>query len=109
MRAARRSSSASRSAPSSAPTASSVAYRADRGHHQQDAAGGGARFRPGADQLAIETGDRPGRRSARPRPLEVRRRNFIRHDEFPYLIPSGTTYDSGDYHTVIDKALEHTD
>ena len=30
-------------------------------------------------------------------PLEVRRRNMIRHDEFPYLIPSGTTYDSGDY------------
>ena len=30
-------------------------------------------------------------------PLEVRRRNLIRHDEFPYLIPSGTTYDSGNY------------
>jgi 2-furoyl-CoA dehydrogenase large subunit len=38
-------------------------------------------------------------------PLEVRRRNLIRHEEFPYLIPSGTTYDSGDYHTVIDKVL----
>jgi 2-furoyl-CoA dehydrogenase large subunit len=37
--------------------------------------------------------------------LEVRRRNLIRADEFPYLIPSGTTYDSGDYHAVIDKAL----
>jgi len=37
--------------------------------------------------------------------LEVRRRNLIRHDEFPYTIPSGTTYDSGDYHTVIDKVL----
>src|SRR4029078_9287987 len=37
--------------------------------------------------------------------LEVRRRNMIRHDEFPYLIPSGSTYDSGDYHTVIDKVL----
>src|SRR5262249_57959337 len=32
--------------------------------------------------------------------LEVRRRNLIRADEFPYLIPSGTTYDSGDYHPV---------
>ena len=41
-------------------------------------------------------------------PLEVRRRNLIRHDEFPYLIPSGTTYDSGDYHTVIDKVLADT-
>ena len=37
--------------------------------------------------------------------LEVRRRNLIRHDEFPYTIPSGTTYDSGDYHTVIEKVL----
>ncbi len=37
--------------------------------------------------------------------LEVRRRNLIRREEFPYTIPSGTTYDSGDYHTVIDKVL----
>ena len=41
-------------------------------------------------------------------PLEVRRRNLIRHEEFPYLIPSGTTYDSGDYHTVIDKVVAKT-
>ena len=39
--------------------------------------------------------------------LEIRRRNMIRHEEFPYLIPSGSTYDSGDYHTVIDKVLAH--
>jgi 2-furoyl-CoA dehydrogenase large subunit len=41
-------------------------------------------------------------------PIELRRRNLIRHEEFPYTIPSGTTYDSGDYHTVIDKVLAHT-
>jgi len=41
--------------------------------------------------------------------LEVRRRNFIRKEEFPYLIPSGTRYDSGDYHTVVDKVLAHVD
>ena len=41
--------------------------------------------------------------------LEVRRRNLIRADEFPYLIPSGTTYDSGDYHAVIDKVLARAD
>jgi CO/xanthine dehydrogenase Mo-binding subunit len=41
--------------------------------------------------------------------LEVRRRNLIRHEEFPYLIPSGSTYDSGDYHAVIDKVLKHAD
>jgi 2-furoyl-CoA dehydrogenase large subunit len=39
--------------------------------------------------------------------IELRRRNLIRHDEFPYLIPSGTRYDSGDYHTVVDKVLAH--
>jgi len=38
-------------------------------------------------------------------PIEVRRRNLIRKEEFPYRIPSGSTYDSGDYHTVLDKAL----
>ena len=40
--------------------------------------------------------------------LEIRRRNMIRAAEFPYTIPSGTTYDSGDYHTVVDKVLAHT-
>jgi 2-furoyl-CoA dehydrogenase large subunit len=40
--------------------------------------------------------------------LEVRRRNLIRRHEFPYTIPSGTTYDSGDYHAVIDKVLART-
>jgi 2-furoyl-CoA dehydrogenase large subunit len=39
--------------------------------------------------------------------LQVRRRNFIGSDEFPYLIPSGTTYDSGDYHGVVKKTLDH--
>jgi 2-furoyl-CoA dehydrogenase large subunit len=37
--------------------------------------------------------------------LEVRRRNLIEKHEFPYTIPSGSTYDSGDYHAVIDKVL----
>jgi 2-furoyl-CoA dehydrogenase large subunit len=38
--------------------------------------------------------------------LEIRRRNFIRADEFPYRIPSGSEYDSGDYHAVLAKAVE---
>src|SRR5215510_12106242 len=41
--------------------------------------------------------------------LEVRRRNLIRTEQFPYLIPSGTTYDSGDYHAVIDKVVARAD
>lgn len=39
--------------------------------------------------------------------LEIRRRNFIRSHEFPYLIPSGTKYDSGDYHAVAGKVADH--
>jgi 2-furoyl-CoA dehydrogenase large subunit len=41
--------------------------------------------------------------------IEIRKRNFIRSEEFPYLIPSGTRYDSGDYHTVVAKVLAHAD
>src|SRR5215467_2430885 len=41
--------------------------------------------------------------------LEVRRLNLIRAEQFPYLIPSGTTYDSGDYHAVIDKVVARAD
>jgi 2-furoyl-CoA dehydrogenase large subunit len=37
--------------------------------------------------------------------IELRRRNLIGKEEFPYLIPSGTHYDSGDYATVLGKAL----
>src|ERR1019366_903071 len=37
--------------------------------------------------------------------IELRRKNLIRKEEFPYRIPSGSTYDSGDYHAVLDKAL----
>ncbi|MBM86121.1 MAG: aldehyde oxidase [Rhodospirillaceae bacterium] len=38
--------------------------------------------------------------------LTVRRRNFIRAYEFPYRIPSGSEYDSGNYHTVLAKARD---
>ena len=38
--------------------------------------------------------------------FEVRRRNLIRSDEFPYLNPTGTKYDSGDYETVLGKVTE---
>jgi 2-furoyl-CoA dehydrogenase large subunit len=41
--------------------------------------------------------------------IELRRKNLISKDEFPYTIPSGSTYDSGDYHTVLDKALAAAD
>ncbi len=37
--------------------------------------------------------------------LAIRRRNFIGRGEFPYRIPSGTEYDSGDYPAVLDKLI----
>ena len=37
---------------------------------------------------------------------EVRKRNLIRADEFPWRTPSGSEYDSGDYHTVLDKVMQ---
>jgi carbon-monoxide dehydrogenase large subunit len=39
-------------------------------------------------------------------PVEIRRRNFIRPDEFPYITPNGAVYDSGDYERAMDRALE---
>jgi CO/xanthine dehydrogenase Mo-binding subunit len=38
--------------------------------------------------------------------VEIRRKNFITPDQFPYLIPTGNMYDSGDYEAVLDAALE---
>jgi aerobic carbon-monoxide dehydrogenase large subunit len=52
------------------------------------------------DQLAHELGmDR----------LELRRKNFIPADQFPYETPFGVTYDSGNYAGALDKLLEHVD
>ncbi|GBD10837.1 Carbon monoxide dehydrogenase large chain [bacterium HR23] len=38
-------------------------------------------------------------------PTEVRRRNFIPKDAFPYKTAVGTVYDSGDYEGALDKVL----
>lgn len=38
--------------------------------------------------------------------VEIRRRNYIKPDQFPYLIPSGAVYDSGDYPGAMDLAIE---
>lgn len=41
--------------------------------------------------------------------IALRRRNFIGRDEFPFRIPSGTEYDSGDYEAVLEKAIVAAD
>jgi CO/xanthine dehydrogenase Mo-binding subunit len=38
-------------------------------------------------------------------PAEVRKRNFVRPDQYPYASQTGARYDSGDYREALDKAL----
>ncbi len=38
--------------------------------------------------------------------VELRRKNFIQPDQFPYETSLGWSYDSGDYEAALDKALE---
>ncbi|MEE8385379.1 MAG: xanthine dehydrogenase family protein molybdopterin-binding subunit [Dehalococcoidia bacterium] len=42
-------------------------------------------------------------------PAEIRRKNFIPPDRFPYTIPTGNEYDSGNYEAALDKVLEMAD
>ncbi|MCH8199154.1 MAG: molybdopterin-dependent oxidoreductase, partial [Chloroflexi bacterium] len=39
-------------------------------------------------------------------PVELRRRNFIPADAFPYTTATGLTYDSGDFARALDRVLE---
>ncbi|RJQ78351.1 xanthine dehydrogenase family protein molybdopterin-binding subunit [Amycolatopsis panacis] len=39
-------------------------------------------------------------------PLELREKNWIRHEEFPYTTVAGLTYDSGNYEAATAKAKE---
>jgi carbon-monoxide dehydrogenase large subunit len=47
------------------------------------------------DELAAEVGVDP---------LEIRRRNWITHEEFPFTTVAGLHYDSGNYEAATDKA-----
>jgi aerobic carbon-monoxide dehydrogenase large subunit len=49
------------------------------------------------DELAVELGMEP---------LELRERNWIKHEEFPYTTIAGLTYDSGNYEAATAKARE---
>ncbi|HEY3715940.1 MAG TPA: xanthine dehydrogenase family protein molybdopterin-binding subunit [Jatrophihabitantaceae bacterium] len=49
------------------------------------------------DELAAELGLDP---------MDLRRRNWITHDEFPFTTVAGLTYDSGNYEAATDRALE---
>ncbi len=49
------------------------------------------------DELAAELGMDP---------MQLRRQNWIKHEEFPFTTVCGLTYDSGNYEAATDKALE---
>jgi len=42
-------------------------------------------------------------------PVEIRRKNLIRNDQYPYKLVNGTTYDCGDFEGVLDDALKAAD
>lgn len=39
-------------------------------------------------------------------PADIRRKNFVRPEQFPYRTASGGLYDSGNYHQVLETALK---
>jgi carbon-monoxide dehydrogenase large subunit len=41
--------------------------------------------------------------------VDIRRRNFIPNDAFPYQTPVAVQYDSGNYHATLDMALKASD
>jgi carbon-monoxide dehydrogenase large subunit len=41
--------------------------------------------------------------------VEIRRRNHIRPEQFPHATASGSTYDSGDFSALLDRALREAD
>lgn len=40
-------------------------------------------------------------------PAELRRKNFVQPEQFPFQSPMGQVYDSGDYEAALDLALEN--
>ena len=42
-------------------------------------------------------------------PADVRRKNFVRKEQFPYPTATGLLFDSGDYAATMDKALAESD
>jgi carbon-monoxide dehydrogenase large subunit len=49
------------------------------------------------DELAAELGMDP---------MELRRKNWVAHDEFPFTTVAGIVYDSGNYEAATERALE---
>ena len=64
--------------------------------------------RPEASYLVERIVDQAAREMKLDR-VELRRRNFIAKDAYPYQTPVALAYDSGDYFTTLDMALKDSD
>jgi carbon-monoxide dehydrogenase large subunit len=64
--------------------------------------------RPEASYLVERIVDRAAR-ELKLDPAQLRRRNFIATDAYPYQTPVALAYDSGDYFTTLDMALTSAD
>jgi carbon-monoxide dehydrogenase large subunit len=64
--------------------------------------------RPEATYLIERLVDQAARQTGIDR-VELRRRNFVRPEQFPYRTPTGRSYDSGEYARVMDAALQRAD
>ena len=42
-------------------------------------------------------------------PIKLRRQNFIKPDQFPYVTAAGLNYDVGDYDAIMDELEHHAD
>jgi carbon-monoxide dehydrogenase large subunit len=42
-------------------------------------------------------------------PIEIRRRNFVKPDQYPFTSAAGLEYDSGNYDALMDKLEQHID
>jgi carbon-monoxide dehydrogenase large subunit len=64
--------------------------------------------RPESKYIMEQVIDRAAREMGIDR-VEIRRRNLIPPDAFPYKAPNGQTYDSGEFEAIMDSALERAD
>ena len=74
---------------------------------EQEPAGRLPRLRRGGARTGCSSGSSTWRRAELGLDrVEIRRRNLIGPDEFPYRTPTGNIYDSGNYQGVLEKILE---
>jgi carbon-monoxide dehydrogenase large subunit len=86
-----------------------VAYCSVDGVYTNKAPGGVAyrcSFRVTEAAYCIERGMDILARKLEMDPAELRMKNLIRRDQFPYTSALGWEYDSGDYHAALEKAME---